>query len=62
MMPDKESKKKALDLMIVLGGPKSKKGMDKEEDDMECKCPCCGKECSYCKEGHDKDEEEDEEY
>ena len=62
MMPDKESKKKALDLMIVLGGPKPKKGMEEEGEDMKCECPCCGRECSYCKKGHKMEDMEEEDY
>ena len=77
MMPDKEAKKKALDLMIVVGNSKPKKDMEEKGDkeDMKCECPCCGRECYYCKkendmedemeddmEEDDSDMEEDEEY
>lgn len=61
-MPDKADKKKALDLMIVLGGKPKK---DEEYEGKEygkhkgCKCPCCGMPCKKCKEGHDEDSYED---
>ena len=74
-MPDKEAKKKALDLMIVVGNSKPKKDMEEDKEDMKCECPCCGRECYYCKkengmedkmeddmEEDDSDMEEDEEY
>jgi hypothetical protein len=60
---EKDTKKKALDLMIVLGGkPKDKP----EEDDYsekenggedECKCSCCGMPCPNC--AKDGEESED---
>jgi len=61
---DKNDKKKALDLMIVLGGPKGGKGKDEEEDydskdHSGCKCPCCGAPCEDCA---DEEHESDEDY
>jgi hypothetical protein len=60
MMPDKEAKKKALDLMIVVGNSKPKEDMNEDKGDMKCECPCCGRECSYCeKENSMEDDMED---
>jgi hypothetical protein len=60
MPMDKNDKKKALELMIVLGAPKGKKmnheGM--EDDHKGCKCPCCGMPCKEC--NNDGYESEDE--
>lgn len=63
---EKETKKKALDLMIVLGG--KPKGGPSEDDsygkssmNKGCKCSCCGKPCEYCmKEDKEEDYEEEE--
>jgi hypothetical protein len=66
MPMDKKDKKKALDLMIVIGG-KPGKGKMGEDDEMEsknhkgCKCPCCGAPCEDCMdEEHEDDMEESE--
>jgi hypothetical protein len=67
MMPDREAKKKALDIMIVMGG--KPKGDESYEDKKECECPCCGMPCVKCEDMHsedksdsyEKDEEESEE-
>jgi len=58
MMPDKEAKKKALDLMIVIGDKKPMKDMEEKGEDMKCECPCCGRECTYCEEGHNEEEDD----
>lgn len=58
-MPDKKEKMKALDLMIVVGGPK--KGKPEDEDMMGkhkgCKCPCCGAPCEECAMGEHESED-----
>ena len=70
MMPDREAKKKALDIMIVMGGKPKDDSYDKdsyedkEEGSHECKCSCCGMPCPKCsKENEDdsKDSEDDSE-
>lgn len=69
MMPDREAKKKALDIMIVMGGKPKDDSYDKDsyEDKEEgshdkCKCSCCGMPCPKCsKENEDDSEEESDE-
>lgn len=66
-MNDKNAKKKALDLMIVIGGKPGKGKMDSDKEDYEsgdmkdhsgCKCPCCGEPCEYCSDNeHESDED-----
>jgi hypothetical protein len=57
MMPDKEAKKKALDIMIVMGGkPKEEESY---EDKKECACPCCGMPCKKCAKMHSEDSYEE---
>jgi hypothetical protein len=65
-MNEKNTKKKALDLMIVIGGKPGKDKKGEESEDMEskdhsgCKCPCCGAPCAECSD--DERESEDEDY
>jgi len=68
---EKDTKKKALDLMIVLGGKPKAGSEDKEYSEKEeggedeCKCSCCGMPCPNCaEEGEDdsEDMDEDEDY
>jgi len=67
-MNEKNTKKKALDLMIVIGGKPGKGKMGKESEEMDseemtdhsgCKCPCCGAPCSDCSDNEHESEDED---